>query len=223
MLILVPILPFVLGKGDEAELDTDADVDDACSSIGGRRSLSISDLRLRDNPGQSFNPSDEQRVREKRGPDVRIVERLDGVLDALGTERERAVWESGRARDALELRYALRLLAIGGRAEGRSRKGKKGSCQWSRGAERSRYVAEEATVTHRSRENMCEMRPTARILFLITLRRSALSRSTGTTLGGGPSAPSLSSSSVHMLSTAANMSVTMGQDQQPMNGDSTVT
>ena len=112
---------------------------------------------------------------------------------------------------------------FGGSAEGQSRKGKKGSRQWSCGAERSRYVAEEATVTHRSRENMCEMRPTARILFLITLRRSALSRSTGTTLGGGPSALSLSSSSVHMLSTAANMSVTMGQDQQPMNGDSTVT
>ena len=67
--------------------------------------------------------------------------------------------------------------------------------------------------THRSRENMCEMRPTARILFLITLRRSALSRSAGATVAGASSALSLSSSSVHMLSTAANMSVTVGQDQ----------
>jgi len=69
---------------------------------------------------------------------------------------------------------------------------------------------------------MCEMRPTARILFLITLRRSALSRSAGATVAGASSALSLSSSSVHMLSTAANMSVTVGQDQLSMNGDSTL-
>ena len=53
---LAPAPPFVPGKGDEAEADTDVDVDDACSSTGGRRSLSISDLRLRDDPGKSFNP-----------------------------------------------------------------------------------------------------------------------------------------------------------------------
>lgn len=65
-----PTPPFVPGKGDEAELDTDADVDDACSSIGGRRSLSISDLRLRDKSGQkSFNPSDEPKEEEGRSGD----------------------------------------------------------------------------------------------------------------------------------------------------------
>lgn len=65
-------------------------------------------------------------------------------------------------------------------------------------------------VTYRSTENICEMRPTARILFLITLRRSALSRSAVvTTLDDGISALSLSSSCVHILSTAASMSVTM--------------
>ena len=34
---------------------------------------------------------------------VRVVVGLDGVLDALSAKRERAIWRSGRTRDALEL------------------------------------------------------------------------------------------------------------------------
>jgi hypothetical protein len=48
---------------------------------------------------------------DERGYHARVVERLDGVLDALRPKRERAIWQSRRARDALELRYALRFLA----------------------------------------------------------------------------------------------------------------
>ena len=57
-----PALPFVPDKSDEAEGDTDVDVDVdvACSSTGGRRSLSISDLRLRD-------PSGKTQMSEKEG------------------------------------------------------------------------------------------------------------------------------------------------------------
>jgi hypothetical protein len=105
----------------------------------------------------------------------------------------------------------------GGR-KGKAEKARKGHVSGA-----ARQNDRDKTVTHRSRENMCERRPTARILFLITLRRSALSRSTGTMVGGGSSALSLSSSWVHILSTAANMSVTVGNDQPSINGDSMLT
>jgi hypothetical protein len=57
------------------------------------------------------------------------------------------------------------------------------------------------------------MRPTAKILFLITRRRSTKSLSTGDMLATAPVVPSLSSSCVHILSTADNMSVTAMHDQ----------
>ena len=38
-----------------------------------------------------------------RYPILRVVVGLDGVLDALSAKRERAIWRSGRTRDALEL------------------------------------------------------------------------------------------------------------------------
>src|SRR5579864_5403431 len=68
------------------------------------------------------------------------------------------------------------------------------------------YVAKE---THRSKEHLCLTRLTVGVLFLTTLRRSAFSRSRGTALCFGSSTTSLSSSWVHILNTAANISVTV--------------
>jgi len=128
---LAPTLALVLlGKGE----DTDVDVDR--SSIGGRRSLSISDFRLWTTPCN--RPSPQMRSLEKGGREggeeeedhARIVERLDGVLDALGTERERAIRQPRRARYTLELRHAFRFLTV--QRRGRSQKGKKGSGQRNR-------------------------------------------------------------------------------------------
>jgi hypothetical protein len=59
---------------------------------------------------------------------------------------------------------------------------------------------------------MRKNRPTARILFLITL-----SRLMGTTLDADSSALSLSSSWVHILSIAATISLTVGHQQSPLN------
>ena len=58
---------------------------------------------------------------------------------------------------------------------------------------------------YRSKEKKCDMRPTARILLLIILRRSARSRSTDTALAPADplGRPSISSSCVHIFSTAA--------------------
>jgi hypothetical protein len=63
-------------------------------------------------PGQSHDPTPQIRKGKEKGDNARVVERLDRVLDALCAERERAVRQPRRARDALELRYALRFFAI---------------------------------------------------------------------------------------------------------------
>ena len=53
-----------------------------------------------------------QAVNRKNKGCARVIEGLDGVLDALGAEGERAIRQSRGARDALQLRYPLRLLTI---------------------------------------------------------------------------------------------------------------
>ena len=64
-------------------------------------------------PGQSQIPTLTQiRKGKEKGDNARVVERLDRVLDALCAERECAVRQPRRARDALELRHALRFLPI---------------------------------------------------------------------------------------------------------------
>ena len=76
-------------------------------------------------------------------------------------------------------------------------------------------IDKRCSGTHRSKEKKCAIRPTASILFLITLRRSAISRSTGAVLADAdPPELSISSSCVHILSTAASISVTGPNSQR---------
>ena len=128
---------------------------------------------------------------EKKGY-ARVIQGLDGVLDSLGTEGERAIRKSGRARDTLESRYPFQLLTLS-----------ISTC------ERVFWYMREARHAPSKRER-CDMRPPAKILFLITLRLSARSRSTAAALAPAdpPRRPSISSSCVHVFSTAASMSVT---------------
>ena len=83
-----PALAFVPDEGEEEGKDDDIGPDR--SSIGGKRSLSMSDLRLWVTTGQKSQSNPQIR---RKVDNARVVERLDRVLDALCPERERAVRE----------------------------------------------------------------------------------------------------------------------------------
>src|SRR5712691_4657731 len=78
--------------------------------------------------GKSSNtPSDSTTRQEKRkGDHARFVERLDGILDVLGSKREHTVLQAGRAQETFEFRHVLRTHTTYKEGEWGDRKARRG-------------------------------------------------------------------------------------------------